>query len=61
MQAIITKNLTLSAKVSSLQVGLRAENIGIRASPLLPMGCREPARTSDEMVGETIEVGSPIL
>ena len=38
-----------------------AINIGIRAGSLIPMGCREPARTSDEMVGETIEVGSPIL
>jgi len=38
-----------------------AINIGIKASSLLPMGCREPARTNNEMVGETIEVGSPIL
>ena len=37
-----------------------AINIGVRASSLLPMGCREPARTSDEMVEKTIEVGSSL-
>jgi len=26
----------------------------------LPMGCGEPARTSDEMVEKTIEVGSSL-
>jgi len=38
-----------------------AINIGIKASSSMPVGCCEPARTSNEMVGETIEVGNPIL
>ena len=34
--------------------------IGVRASSILPMACREPAVTNDDMVGETIEVGSSL-
>jgi len=35
-----------------------AINIGIKASSSMPVGCREPAVTNDDMVEETIEVGS---
>jgi len=35
-----------------------AINIGIKASSSMPVGCREPAVTNDDMVEETVEVGS---